>query len=344
MLDTLYLYGRYLSISIRSQMQYRASFVMLTLGHMVTTGLEFVAILVLFDRFGTLAGWKLHEVAFIYGVVNISFAFADAMSRGFDSFGTMVKSGDFDRLLTRPRSTALQLAGQELTLRRVGRLAQGLIVLVWASVGLEVDWSALKFGALLATVAGGACLFVGLIVLQATLAFWTTETLEIMNTVTYGGVETTQYPITIYSPWFRRLFTFGDAGGVRELLPVARDHGGAGPARVASVVPVCLSADRSWVPGRRATGVEVRGSALCLDGELGGITLICLIIRVMKAHVFGGWRTHLANTYGVKSDFLQGPSRKGRRWSLECLDSRPPWLCRLGIHTGRGVGRSERRG
>ena len=137
------------------------------------------------------------------------FALADAMSRGFDTFGTMVKSGDFDRLLTRPRSTALQLAGQELTLRRVGRLAQGLIVLVWASFELEVDWSAIKFGVLLTTVAGGACLFVGLIVLQATLAFWTTETLEIMNTVTYGGVETTQYPISIYTPWFRRFFTFG---------------------------------------------------------------------------------------------------------------------------------------
>ena len=209
MLDTLYLYGRYLSISVRSQMQYRASFVMLSLGYMVTTGLEFVAILVLFDRFGTLAGWTLHEVAFIYGVVNISFAFADAASRGFDTFGTMVKSGDFDRLLTRPRSTALQLAGQELTLRRVGRFAQGLIVLVWASVGLELDWSAIKFGLLLSTMVGGACLFVGLIVLQATLAFWTTETLEIMNTVTYGGVETTQYPISIYTPWFRRFFTFG---------------------------------------------------------------------------------------------------------------------------------------
>jgi len=209
MLDTVYLYGRYLSVSVRSQMQYRASFVMLSLGYMVTTGLEFVAILVLFDRFGTLVGWKLHEVAFIYGLVNISFAFADAMSRGFDLFGTMVKSGEFDRLLTRPRSTALQLAGQELTLRRVGRLAQGLIVLVWASLGLELDWSVIKVGLLFATVAGGICLFMGLVVLQATLAFWTTETLEIMNTVTYGGVETTQYPISIYHPWFRRLFTFG---------------------------------------------------------------------------------------------------------------------------------------
>ena len=44
--------------------------------------------------------------------------------------------------------------------------------------------------------------------LQATLAFWTTETLEIMNAVTYGGVETTQYPLVIYRPWFRKFFTY----------------------------------------------------------------------------------------------------------------------------------------
>ena len=269
MLDTVYLYGRYLSVSVRSQMQYRASFVMLSLGYMVTTGLEFVAILVLFDRFGTLVGWKLHEVAFIYGLVNISFAFADAMSRGFDLFGTMVKSGEFDRLLTRPRSTALQLAGQELTLRRVGRLAQGLIVLVWASVGLELDWSVIKVGLLLATVAGGICLFMGLVVLQATLAFWTTETLEIMNTVTYGGVETTQYPISIYHPWFRRLLHVRGAAGVRQLLPVASDHGRIGPTGVTGVVRVRLPSHRGCVPGCDATGVEVRRAALPVNGELG---------------------------------------------------------------------------
>ena len=37
----------------------------------------------------------------------------------------MVASGDFDRLLVRPRSTVLQLLGQELALRRLGRLVQG---------------------------------------------------------------------------------------------------------------------------------------------------------------------------------------------------------------------------
>jgi len=36
----------------------------------------------------------------------------------------------------------------------------------------------------------------------------TTETLEIFNTVTYGGTETAQYPLSIYKGWFRRFFTF----------------------------------------------------------------------------------------------------------------------------------------
>ena len=49
-------------------------------------------------------------------------------------------------------------------------------------------------------------MFAGLIVLQATLEFWTTERLEIMNVVTYGGVETTQFPVSIYRPWFRDIF------------------------------------------------------------------------------------------------------------------------------------------
>ena len=51
----------------------------------------------------------------------------DAFSAGFDRFGAMVKAGDFDRLPLRLRSTALQLAGQELTLRLIGALSTGVL-------------------------------------------------------------------------------------------------------------------------------------------------------------------------------------------------------------------------
>jgi ABC-2 type transport system permease protein len=139
--------------------------------------------------------------------VHCSFAIADALSSGFDQFSIHVKTGDFDRLLLRPRGTVLQLMGQELALRRIGRLAQGLTVLVWALWMLDVRWGWLQISLLGLILLGGVCLFFGLIVIQATIAFWTTETLELMNTMTYGGVETAQYPMVIYQPALRRFFT-----------------------------------------------------------------------------------------------------------------------------------------
>ena len=42
MTDTLRLYLRYLGISVRAQMQYRASFVMMTIGHFAITSIEFL--------------------------------------------------------------------------------------------------------------------------------------------------------------------------------------------------------------------------------------------------------------------------------------------------------------
>lgn len=132
-MDGLRLYLKYAALSIRSQLQYRASFVMHSLGVLIGTGVEFVGIWALFARFGQLRGWTLAEVALFYGMISIAWAVCDAIARGFDVFGTTVKAGDFDRLLLRPRSTVLQLLGHELTLRRAGRLIQGAAVLGYAA-------------------------------------------------------------------------------------------------------------------------------------------------------------------------------------------------------------------
>ena len=208
MAGALKLYLRYAGISIRAQMQYRASFIMISVGHFVVQGGEFLALWALFDRFKSLRGWSLPEVALFYGMISVAFAIADAAARGFDSFARMVRSGEFDRVLLRPRSTALQIVGREMQLVRVGRLAQGLVVLAWSGSALDIAWTSPKIGLTVAAVLGGTCLFAGLFVVQATVCFWTIESLEIMNTMTYGGVETAQFPLTVYRDWFRKFFTY----------------------------------------------------------------------------------------------------------------------------------------
>ena len=208
LVDSVRLYFRLVGISIRSQMQYRASFILNTIGSLLITFAEFATILVLFARFGSLRGWRLGEVALFYGLINISYAIADAIGRGFDKFSLQVISGEFDRTLLRPRATELQVLAHDLPLRRAGRLLQGLAITVWAAVNAGIAWNLAK-GALVAlSVLGGVAIFTGLVVLQATMCFWSTQSLEVMNSFTSGGVETLQWPLPIFNRWFARLFIF----------------------------------------------------------------------------------------------------------------------------------------
>jgi ABC-2 type transport system permease protein len=207
-LDALRLYRHYVKVSLRTQLSYRASVVISTLGTLVVTGTELLAVLALFDRFGQLRGWTLPEVALFDGMISVTWALSDSLSRGFDVFHRMVKAGDFDRILLRPRSTVLQLLGTELTLRRAGRLIQGLAVLGYAATAGTIAWTPARAALLVVAIACGVCAFLGLLVLQATSAFWTVEGLEVWSAFTYGGLTMSQYPLAIYRSWFRGVFTY----------------------------------------------------------------------------------------------------------------------------------------
>src|SRR5439155_25005337 len=95
--DAVHLYLRFAATSMRAQMQYRASFVLFSLAQFLGIGVEFLGVWALVDRFGAVRGWRLAEVALLFGMVNISFALAESFGRGFDMFSAMVKKGEFDR-------------------------------------------------------------------------------------------------------------------------------------------------------------------------------------------------------------------------------------------------------
>ncbi len=208
MFDTIRLYWKLVGVCIRSQMQYRASFLMLASAHFVATFVDIFGIWVLFDRFKMVKGWTLPEVAIIYGIMHMGFAAAEAFARGFDTFSQIIRTGEFDRYLLRPMGTLLQVAVRDVQILRVGRFLQGFIVLAWGITTLELSLLSLHIPIIVLSIIGAACIFYGLFVIQATISFWTIESLEIMNITTYGGLAVGQYPISIFKKYFRLAFTF----------------------------------------------------------------------------------------------------------------------------------------
>ncbi|HWA63194.1 MAG TPA: ABC-2 family transporter protein [Caulobacteraceae bacterium] len=229
-MDALRLYLRYTAVSIRAQMAYPGSFLLMSFGAFLVTVIEFVGVWALFRRFGHIQGWSLGEVALFYGLVSVTFAFGDAVTRGFDVFGEVfVKTGGFDRLLLRPRTAALQLLGYELRLTRAGRLAQGIMVFAIGARLTHFAFTPAALALLAWAVVGGLALFSGLFVLQATMSFWTVESLEVMNVLTYGGEAAAEYPLSIYARWFRDFLTFVVPIGCVTYFPLVAAMGHTDP-------------------------------------------------------------------------------------------------------------------
>lgn len=209
-----------MKVLFKSQIEYRTSFILLSIGQFFIPFLVFVSIFLLFQRFPNLAGWSLYEVALCYAVTHIGFSLSECFARGFDSFSGMIVRGEFDRLLVRPRTTFLQVLGSKFEFTRVGRLLQSLMALVYALLNLDIVWSYDKIITLVLMIASGVFIFTGIYLLSATFCFWTIEGLEVMNILTDGGREMSQYPLSIYKEGIKKFFTYIIPFGTVNYLPL----------------------------------------------------------------------------------------------------------------------------
>jgi ABC-2 type transport system permease protein len=201
------LYLRLVGARIRAQMQYRVSFITMTFVTMLGLFTEFLTVLILLNRFEVLAGWEVGEVALLYGIASISFGLCELISSGFDVFPRAIRQGEFDQVLTRPASTFIQVMAAEFNLRRFGRIIHGMTAFGIGVYWTSINWSAGKILYLAMVFGSGAIMFTALIVLGATLCFWTVQSIELINIVTHGGNEMTSYPLPIYHVLMQRFFT-----------------------------------------------------------------------------------------------------------------------------------------
>jgi ABC-2 type transport system permease protein len=82
------------------------------------------------------------------------------------------------------------------------------VALAISLVLVEIDWTALRLLMLAVAIICGVVIFCAIWVIGAAITFWTVQTSEVTNVFTYGGSELVAHPMSIYSEWLRRFFTF----------------------------------------------------------------------------------------------------------------------------------------
>ena len=136
----------------------------------------------------------------------IAFSLGDLLTVGMDSVAPQIRSGDFDRVLTRPLGSWMNAATSEFSVRHLGQALQGVLVLGFALTQVEIAWSIDK--ALLVPVMfiSGIALFMALFTIEAIFSFWTVNGVEAINAFTYGGSDLAQFPMHIFGRFLRFIF------------------------------------------------------------------------------------------------------------------------------------------
>ena len=137
-----------LKTQIRSQTQYRLSFLADVFTTAIFSSIYFLAFALILQRFETVAGWTLGEIAFLVGMMETSFAFMDLLFSGFDpdSFSPMVRMGSLDQFMVRPVSLTIQVLGSRLILRRMGRGHYSVDTLLRAVEKIHGFWPVMGLG------------------------------------------------------------------------------------------------------------------------------------------------------------------------------------------------------
>ncbi|MFB7184205.1 ABC transporter permease [Streptomyces sp. NPDC056230] len=254
-------YGLIAAMWLRSTMAYRASFAMTAFGNFAATAFDFVTILLMFSHVDALGGYSLPEVALLYGASGTAFGLADLVMGSMDRLGRRVRDGTLDTLLVRPVPVLAQVAADRFALRRLGRITQGALVLGYALVALDVDWTPLRVVMIPLMLLSGAAIYAAVFVAGAAFQFVAQDASQVQNSFTYGGNTLLQYPPSIFAKDLVRGVTFVVPLAFVNWLPalyvLGRDYPLDLPGWVAFLPPVVaglcgLLAGLAWRTGLRA--------------------------------------------------------------------------------------------
>jgi viologen exporter family transport system permease protein len=214
---------------IRSQLVYRTSF-WLNVATSVAVGLvEFGEIYAIFANVPVFGGLDLRQSALVFALGNVGFALADTIFGQLDTIPTYLRLGRLEVLLVRPMPLLLQLITSEVQMRRLGRLAVGILIVVIALPGLDLSYTAGTVYLLVVTPFIGAAIYGALFAMAGGLQFFLIDGPEFTSAFVYGGSYAGQLPGGVLITPIRILFTFVFPATVTAYLPALLIMGLPGP-------------------------------------------------------------------------------------------------------------------
>lgn len=204
----LRLLAQYFSQYVKVRLAYKGDFVVSVLTTLVATAFGIALVFILFQRAPEIAGWRFHEILFLYGFGLIPLSLFNVVSVNLYYFGeSYIVEGKFDRVLLRPVHSLFQVMSEQFRLESLSDAVIGLFIVRYTAGQLGFEYG---IGEWLFVAAAGICGFViylAVFLMLTCVSFWVEDRVGIIPPV-FNMLAFGRYPLNIYSPFIQFLLSW----------------------------------------------------------------------------------------------------------------------------------------
>ena len=182
-----------MATNLRASFALRGAF-LLQAAFMIVNNLAFFAFWgILFGRFREIGGWKLGDMATLWGVVGCGYGLAVVLLGGTRSLARAIVDGELDPLLVQPKPVLVQAVASSSAASGWGDLAMGVLML---GISGHLAPSSLPFALVAVAVCG--LVFTASAVVAQSLAFWLGDVSELARQLWNFTLNFSLYPRPLF--------------------------------------------------------------------------------------------------------------------------------------------------
>ena len=200
--------GKYILMHLKSQLEYRSSFIMSLFAQILPTVFSASMVFVLLYKFNFGGKFNVYEVMLGVSIVHFGHGFSECFGRGFDRFSDIIKKGTLDLMLIKPRNVYIQIFGSNIEFSKLSRILGSIILFTVAINNLDFQFTLVNILFLIGLLFTSAIIFFALYIFAACFCFKSIEGLEFTHIFTDGSHEFGQYPMGIFRREVLILFTY----------------------------------------------------------------------------------------------------------------------------------------
>jgi ABC-type uncharacterized transport system, permease component len=208
-LEYIVLYGRFLSMIMRSRMQYKLDTLLTSAAVLIRECVTVLTLYFMLNKFSVINGWDLGQLLFMYSFVFLTYSLCILVFTGVRDFEWAVHQGEFDAYLTKPLNPLFQVVSRKSdVMAMLGHGGLGLLMFVYSFRLAGVPATGLNVLTIVMVLIGGILIQGALLLVPASLTFWITKSSEVQNVLFYQMRGFIAYPISIYPKLVQWLLTY----------------------------------------------------------------------------------------------------------------------------------------